>query len=96
MEQPKAPLRIGVGGPVGSGKTALIERIQIEQTIHKYSDRFNLGVVVGDLATDNDAQRLQKVGIPTVQITTGNACHLEANMVANAARQLGYSQFADN
>ncbi|MEM8831883.1 MAG: hydrogenase nickel incorporation protein HypB [Cyanobacteria bacterium P01_G01_bin.19] len=72
----------------GSGKTALIERIGIEQTIHKYGDDFNLGVVVGDLATDNDAQRLHNRGIPAVQITTGNACHLEANMVANAAKQL--------
>lgn len=72
----------------GSGKTALIERIGIEQTIHNYGDDFNLGVVVGDLATDNDAQRLHNRGIPAVQITTGNACHLEANMVAKAAKQL--------
>lgn len=72
----------------GSGKTALIERIQIEKNTHEHGNLLNLGVIVGDLATDNDARRLQNRGIPAVQITTGNACHLEANMVANAARQL--------
>lgn len=74
----------------GSGKTALIERMQIEieQGLQEYSDRFKIGVIVGDLATDNDAQRLQSRKIPAVQITTGNACHLEANMVIKAAHKL--------
>lgn len=71
----------------GSGKTALIERIQLEQ-LHKYSDGFKLGAIIGDLATDNDARRLQARGIPAIQITTGNACHLEAKMVADAANKL--------
>lgn len=72
----------------GSGKTALIERMQIEQTLQKYGDYFNIGVIVGDLATDNDARRLQNRGISAVQITTGNACHLEADMVAKASHKL--------
>lgn len=72
----------------GSGKTTLIERMQIEQTLQKYDNSWNMGVIVGDLATDNDARRLQSLGIPTVQITTGNACHLEADMVAKAAQKL--------
>jgi hydrogenase nickel incorporation protein HypB len=72
----------------GSGKTALIERIQIEQESPEYRDRFKMGVIVGDLATDRDAQRLQSRKIPAVQITTGNACHLEANMVTKAAHKL--------
>lgn len=72
----------------GSGKTALIERMQIEQASPEYSDRFKIGVIVGDLATDHDAQRLQSRKIPVVQITTGNACHLEANMVMKAAHKL--------
>jgi hydrogenase nickel incorporation protein HypB len=74
----------------GSGKTALIERMQIEieQGSPEYSDRFKIGVIVGDLATDHDAQRLQSRKIPAVQITTGNACHLEANMVMQAAHKL--------
>lgn len=40
----------------GSGKTALIERMQIEQGLPEYRDRFKIGVIVGDLATDHDAQ----------------------------------------
>lgn len=67
----------------GSGKTALIER-----TILDLQDRWRVGVVVGDLATDNDARRLRSSGAPAVQITTGTACHLEAEMVAKAAQQL--------
>jgi hydrogenase nickel incorporation protein HypB len=43
---------------------------------------------VGDLATDNDAQRLRASGAPVVQITTGTVCHLEADMVARALKQL--------
>lgn len=72
----------------GSGKTALIERLQLEQELHKYDRGFNLGAIIGDLATDNDARRLQDRGIPAIQVTTGNACHLEAKMVARAANQL--------
>lgn len=67
----------------GSGKTALIERM-----IHEGGDRLHVGVIVGDLETDNDAQRLRRNGAPAVQITTGNACHLEAEMVAKAMKSL--------
>jgi hydrogenase nickel incorporation protein HypB len=63
----------------GSGKTSLIE-----QTLTDCSDRVGMAVVVGDLETDNDAQRLRGKGGSVVQITTGNVCHLEANMVESA------------
>jgi hydrogenase nickel incorporation protein HypB len=43
---------------------------------------------VGDLATDNDAQRLRESGAPVVQITTGTICHLEAEMIARAVKQI--------
>jgi hydrogenase nickel incorporation protein HypB len=49
-----------------------------------------MSVIVGDLATDNDAQRLRKAGTTAVQITTGTACHLEAEMVAQAMQQLDW------
>lgn len=88
----KALLVINLLSSPGSGKTALIERLQIEHTQDKDGNLLNIGVVVGDLATDNDAQRLQHRGIPSVQITTGNACHLEAEMVAQAARKLNLNQ----
>ncbi|NBD31576.1 MAG: hydrogenase nickel incorporation protein HypB [Cyanobacteria bacterium] len=63
----------------GSGKTSLIER-----TLTDLADRLAMAVVVGDLETDHDAQRLGSKGASVVQITTGNVCHLEANMVATA------------
>jgi hydrogenase nickel incorporation protein HypB len=47
-----------------------------------------LGVIVGDLATENDAVRLRGRGIPAIQITTGSVCHLDAEMVARAMERL--------
>lgn len=67
----------------GSGKTSLLER-----TTTDLQNQFKSGIVVGDLETDNDAQRLREKGISTVQITTGTLCHLEADMVLQAAKHL--------
>jgi len=71
----------------GSGKTSLIERMAAD-----LGRRLRLGVVVGDLATDNDARRLQAAGVPAVQITTGTVCHLDAEMVAGAIARLPLDQ----
>jgi hydrogenase nickel incorporation protein HypB len=67
----------------GSGKTTFIR-----ETIRLLGKRLKTGVIVGDLATDNDAQRLRESGAPVVQITTGTVCHLEAEMVARALKEL--------
>jgi hydrogenase nickel incorporation protein HypB len=67
----------------GSGKTTFIR-----ETVRLLGKRLKTGVIVGDLATDNDAQRLRESGAPVVQITTGTVCHLEAEMVARALKQL--------
>lgn len=67
----------------GSGKTALLER-----TLCEMGDELRMAVIVGDLATENDAVRLRRSGAPAVQITTGDICHLEAQMVARAADQI--------
>ena len=66
----------------GSGKTTFLARL--------LADRRDLraAVIVGDLATDNDAERLREAGAEVVQITTGGVCHLEAAMVAGAAERL--------
>jgi hydrogenase nickel incorporation protein HypB len=45
-------------------------------------------VIVGDLATDQDARRLARSGAPVVQLTTGTVCHLEADMVDRACQEL--------
>jgi hydrogenase nickel incorporation protein HypB len=67
----------------GSGKTTFIR-----ESVRKLGPGLKTGVIVGDLATDNDAQRLRESGAPVVQITTGTVCHLEAEMVARAVKQL--------
>jgi hydrogenase nickel incorporation protein HypB len=67
----------------GSGKTTLIQK-----TASALGQRLRTGVLVGDLATDNDANRLRSAGIPVVQITTGTVCHLDAEMVARASSKL--------
>ena len=79
----KGLLVLNVLSSPGSGKTAFIER-----TVADLGDRLRVGVIAGDLETDNDAQRLRARGVPTVQITTGNVCHLEAEMVARAMEKM--------
>jgi hydrogenase nickel incorporation protein HypB len=66
----------------GAGKTALIER-WLDDGRH----RWRMGVIVADLATDNDARRLCKRHAPVLQITTGTLCHLEADMIAKSLEQ---------
>lgn len=61
----------------GSGKTTLLENFAI-------NDYFKFAVIEGDLETNRDADRLRKRGINAYQITTGDACHLEASMIENA------------
>ncbi len=63
----------------GSGKTTLLER-----TLEHFAPRISAAVLVGDQATDNDAVRLQRSGVPVKQITTGAECRLDASMVTNA------------
>ncbi len=67
----------------GSGKTTFLR-----ETVRALGPRLKAGIIVGDLATDNDAQRLRESGAPVVQITTGTVCHLEAEMVARAVQKL--------
>jgi len=63
----------------GSGKTALLE-----ETARRLGRRLRLGCVVGDVATERDAARLAAAGLPTRQIVTGGACHLDARVVRDA------------
>jgi hydrogenase nickel incorporation protein HypB len=71
----------------GAGKTALLEA-----TIDAIKADFRIAVVEGDLETDNDAQRIRARGVPAVQISTGNACHLDARMIHKALHELVLSQ----
>lgn len=75
-------LVVNVLSAPGAGKTALLEAVA-RQWRHG-----PMGVIVGDLATDSDARRLQAAGARAVQIQTGDLCHLEASLVAGAFDQL--------
>ena len=63
----------------GSGKTALLEA-----TVARLQPRFRLGAIEGDIATERDAERLRRRGIPAHQILTGGACHLDARQIRQA------------
>jgi hydrogenase nickel incorporation protein HypB len=70
-------LAVNVMGSPGSGKTGLLEATAPPAAARGW----RLGAVSADLATDNDARRLQAAGIPSRAITTGQACHLDAELV---------------
>jgi len=59
----------------GAGKTSLLEK-----TLEQKTD-LKIGVIEGDIAGTDDAERIEKLGAPAVQINTGGACHLDANMI---------------
>ena len=63
----------------GSGKTAFLEKL-----LTALGSQYRVAALVGDLATENDAQRLARSGVPVKQITTGTLCHLEAAMIQSA------------
>lgn len=59
----------------GSGKTTLLQAVA-----RHWQGRHSMAVLVGDIATDRDAQRLTPL-VPAVQLTTGGACHLDLALV---------------
>ena len=76
-------LAINLMSSPGAGKTALLE--STIETLHR---EFRFGVIEGDLETENDAARIRRHHVPAVQITTGTACHLDAEMVHEALHEL--------
>lgn len=67
----------------GSGKTTLLEK-----TLQRLAPAFSVGVLVGDVETTRDADRLAPYA-PSIQITTGGACHLELPLVEKRLPELG-------
>lgn len=63
----------------GSGKTTLLEA-----TLRHVAGRYRVGALVGDQATRNDADRLERSGAPVRQITTAAECRLDADMIGKA------------
>lgn len=76
-------LTLNILSSPGSGKTTLIEK-----TAQRWPSPQKIGTIVGDLATDHDAQRLHAAGVNAVQIMTGGACHLEAEAIAHTLTHL--------
>jgi hydrogenase nickel incorporation protein HypB len=76
-------LMVNLIGSPGAGKTALLEA-----TLELIKDKYKTGVIEGDIATTKDAERIQKKGVPVCQINTGTACHLDANLVNTAIKDL--------
>ena len=74
---------VNLMGSPGAGKTAVLEA-----TAGRLGAASRLGVLVGDLATDYDAQRVRAAGIVAEAITTGSACHLDAEMVHKGLHRL--------
>ncbi len=74
-----------MSGP-GAGKTSLLERTLSERK------GLRIGVIEGDIAGSDDAERVEKFGAPVVQINTGGACHLDANMISEVLGDLPLSE----
>jgi hydrogenase nickel incorporation protein HypB len=72
-------LAVNLMSSPGSGKTTLLEK-----SIEHLQGRLRLGVIEGDLYTDQDARRIEQKGVRVVQINTEGACHLDAGMVGKA------------
>ena len=71
-----------IGGP-GCGKTLLVEK-----TVAALRASMNVAVIVGDLTTARDAERISAVCPQVVQINTGKGCHLEAHQVRQALERI--------
>ncbi|AUV27638.1 hydrogenase nickel incorporation protein HypB [Citrobacter sp. RHBSTW-00678] len=67
----------------GSGKTTLLTK-----TLMKLKDSVPCAVIEGDQQTVNDAARIRATGTPAIQVNTGKGCHLDAQMIADAAPRL--------
>jgi hydrogenase nickel incorporation protein HypB len=74
---------VNLMGAPGAGKTTLLER-----TIWALKPRLKVGVIEGDIVGTDDAERIGALDVPVVQINTGGACHLDANMISEVLPEL--------
>jgi hydrogenase nickel incorporation protein HypB len=72
----------------GAGKTSVLEAM-----IRRLKDKYRIGVIEGDLVTTLDADRINALGVPAYQITTGSVCHLDAQMVHNSLHGFDVTNF---
>jgi hydrogenase nickel incorporation protein HypB len=76
-------LTINIMSAPGAGKTSLIL-----STIKHMREKAKIAVIEGDVASSVDAEKVNELGIPVVQINTAGGCHLEANMIEKALNDL--------
>ncbi len=76
-------LAVNVVGSPGAGKTTLLEAL-----FARLAGRLRPAVIEGDIAGSIDAERMERIGVPVVQINTDGACHLDAGMIAGALAEL--------
>lgn len=76
-------LLINITSSAGSGKTTLLQ-----ETAKRLQNEICVKVLVGDLETERDADRIRETGIDALQIVTGGICHLEAQMIWQAMDQI--------
>ena len=79
-------LAVNVMSTPGAGKTSLIL-----QTISGLKSKTRIGVIEGDVSSSIDAERVAKEGVPVLQINTGGECHLDANMLQRALKNMPLS-----
>lgn len=75
---------INLLGTPGSGKTTFLEKVLTAPGV----DRSTIAVIEGDLYTAKDAERMEALGVRTIQLNTEGACHLEADMIQRALGEL--------
>jgi hydrogenase nickel incorporation protein HypB len=63
-------------GSLGAGKTSIIEAL-----VEALKDKYRIAVIVGDVATSIDADRISRHGVRAIQINTGRECHLDAQLI---------------
>jgi hydrogenase nickel incorporation protein HypB len=70
-------------GSTGSGKTRLIERL-----VERAPEDETIGVIVGDVAGDDDASRFRELGVQVANVNTGKECHLDPTFLEEGLEQL--------
>jgi hydrogenase nickel incorporation protein HypB len=74
---------VNLMGAPGAGKTSLLER-----TIKALKPHKKIGVIEGDIVGSDDAERIGALDVPVIQINTGGACHLDANMISEVLDEM--------
>ena len=78
---------VSLASSPGSGKTSLLE-----QALAQLKGEVAVAVIEGDVQTDNDARRIEALGVPVVQIVTNGTCHLDAQMVQGALQHVEFGK----